>query len=91
MKRRFVIVEPSTACPFRVEGLQYIPERSHDDGLTLVLLHAVNLHKETFDVMLTHLLESDRPGSLKFKDAWCIGDFGSYLLSLDCLNHYFLR
>ncbi|KAF8634260.1 hypothetical protein AX17_004217 [Amanita inopinata Kibby_2008] len=71
MQRRRVLVGPSASSPFYVEGLQYIPDRSYDDGFTLIMFHAMNLHKETFEVLLTRLM-GDVHSSVKFRDAWCI-------------------
>ncbi|KAJ6604988.1 Alpha/beta hydrolase fold-1 [Mycena sp. CBHHK59/15] len=71
MKSHLHIVEPTpNSCPFRVEAIQYFPAVPCDDGLTLVFLHAMSLHKETFEPMLTHILGPD-PGG-KIQDVWCI-------------------
>ncbi|KIJ47855.1 hypothetical protein M422DRAFT_163533 [Sphaerobolus stellatus SS14] len=72
MQKHYVVVEPSSLCPFYVEGLRYIPARSSPHGFTLLLMHAMNLHKETFDSFLHALLEDNKITSLPIKDAWCI-------------------
>ncbi|KAL0945388.1 hypothetical protein HGRIS_000882 [Hohenbuehelia grisea] len=69
MDQRLVVVAPSHVCPFYVQALQYTPHDSHDDGVTLLLFHAMMLHKETYHTMLTSLLQV--PG-LRIKDVWCI-------------------
>ncbi|KAJ7115969.1 Alpha/beta hydrolase fold-1 [Mycena epipterygia] len=68
MKSQLHVSEPSSACPFRVEAVQYIPGSPCEDGLTLVFLHAMSLHKETFEPMLDHLLAV----STRIKDVWSI-------------------
>ncbi|KAF7356577.1 hypothetical protein MVEN_00991400 [Mycena venus] len=68
MKSQLYISEPSPSCPFRVEAVQYIPASPCEDGFTLVFLHAMSLHKETFEPMLDHLLAV----STKIKDVWSI-------------------
>ncbi|KAJ6590071.1 hypothetical protein DFH09DRAFT_1140820 [Mycena vulgaris] len=70
MKRSVFTLEPSGTYPFHVEAVQYIPEHSFDNGFTLVFLHAMNLHKETFEPMLLHLLKPT-PG-IRIRDVWCI-------------------
>lgn len=69
MKSQLHLSEPSPACPFRVEAVQYTPVSPCEDGLTLVFLHAMSLHKETFEPMLDHLLTV----STRVKDVWSIG------------------
>lgn len=73
MKQHTFIVPPSSITPFRVEVLRYIPERSYSDGLTLLFTHAMNLHKETYHVVLTHLLGEKAVSGLRIKDVWSIG------------------
>ncbi|KAJ6581531.1 Alpha/beta hydrolase fold-1 [Mycena capillaripes] len=68
MKSKVYISEPSPTCPFRVEALQYFPVSPCGDGLSLVFLHAMSLHKETFEPMLEHLLG----GSTRIKEVWSI-------------------
>ncbi|KAJ7890503.1 Alpha/beta hydrolase fold-1 [Mycena olivaceomarginata] len=68
MKSQLYTSEPSLICPFRVEAIQYIPVSSSEDGFTLVFLHAMSLHKETFEPMLEHLLAA----STTIKDVWSI-------------------
>ncbi|KAJ6461254.1 Alpha/beta hydrolase family-domain-containing protein [Mycena vitilis] len=70
MKRSLFSLNPSITCPFYVQALQYIPDNSSDTGLTLVFLHAVNLHKETYEVMLPHLLK--QTSGISIRDVWCI-------------------
>ncbi|KAF4586373.1 hypothetical protein EYR38_010649 [Pleurotus pulmonarius] len=77
MKCRTVTVPPSSASPFYVQALQYTPEPeySRDDGLTLILFHAMNLHKETFHGLVARVLEDptiNSEGGVKIKDIWCI-------------------
>ncbi|KIJ35040.1 hypothetical protein M422DRAFT_51654 [Sphaerobolus stellatus SS14] len=88
MQKHYVVVEPSPLCPFYVEGLQYIPAQSSPDGFTLLLMHAMNLHKETFDSFLYALMEDDKMASLLIKDAWCIDNPNSGRSSI--LNHKLL-
>ncbi len=78
MKCRTVTVPPSSSSPFYVQALQYTPEPeySRDDGLTLLLFHAMNLHKETFHGLVARVLEDkaiNSEGGVKIKDIWCIG------------------
>ncbi|KAJ7836529.1 Alpha/beta hydrolase fold-1 [Mycena leptocephala] len=68
MKSQLYVSEPSPTCPFRVEAVQYIPVSPCEDGLTLVFLHAMSLHKETFEPMLEHLLAT----VTTIKDVWSI-------------------
>ncbi|KAJ7864788.1 Alpha/beta hydrolase fold-1 [Mycena olivaceomarginata] len=68
MKSQLHVAEPSPTCPFRVEGVQYIPDSPCEDGFTLIFLHAMSLHKETFEPMLDHLLAS----STRIRDVWSI-------------------
>ncbi|KAJ7292701.1 alpha/beta-hydrolase [Mycena rebaudengoi] len=68
METRIHISEPTQSCPFRVAVSQHIPASSRDDGLTLVFLHAMSLHKETFEPMLQHLVGS----ASSIQDIWCI-------------------
>ncbi|KAJ7150512.1 hypothetical protein C8R43DRAFT_1006010 [Mycena crocata] len=65
-------LEPSPACPFHVEAIQYVPERSHRHGLTLIFLHATNAHKETFEPLVHHLFSSSRTRRVHIRDVWCI-------------------
>ncbi|KAJ7760593.1 Alpha/beta hydrolase fold-1 [Mycena metata] len=69
MKTKLNISEPSPTCPFRVEAAQYTPVTPEDDGLTLVFLHAMSLHKETFAPMIEHFLATTSTG---IKDVWSI-------------------
>lgn len=73
MQKHYFIVGPSTLCPFRVGALKYTPARSMDNSYTLTLLHAMNLHKETFDSFLSAFLGDTQNSSLPIKDVWCIG------------------
>lgn len=75
MKQHSFVVSPSGTCPFFVEALQYVPENSCPDGVTLLFLHAMNLHKETFHTVLRDLLDNRLLASdLKICDAWCLGE-----------------
>ncbi|KAF8216524.1 hypothetical protein K438DRAFT_1953452 [Mycena galopus ATCC 62051] len=74
MKSQLYIAEPSSICLFRVQGARHIPASLCDDGFTLVFLHAMSLHKETFEPMLEHLLAA----STQIKDVWCIGSATEY-------------
>ncbi|KAJ7043644.1 Alpha/beta hydrolase fold-1 [Mycena alexandri] len=69
MKTQVYISEPSPTCPFRVEAAQYTPVTPAGDGLTLVFLHAMSLHKETFAPMIDHFLAA---ASTSIKDVWSI-------------------
>lgn len=68
-----VLVDPSPACPFFVEALKYTPSSSYEDGYTFLMMHAINLHKETFHSFLKELLENPRNSDLRVKDVWVIG------------------
>ncbi|KAJ6518828.1 alpha/beta-hydrolase [Mycena sanguinolenta] len=68
MKSQLYISEPSANCPFRVEAVQHRPGSPCEDGFTLIFLHAMSLHKETFHPLLEHLLAA----STSIKDVWCI-------------------
>ncbi|KAJ7643231.1 Alpha/beta hydrolase fold-1 [Mycena rosella] len=72
MKRSVFTLNPRSdgPCPFHVEAVQYIPHESSDNGFTLIFLHAMNLHKETFEPMLLHLLK--QATAVRIKDVWCI-------------------
>ncbi|KAF5366585.1 hypothetical protein D9758_008935 [Tetrapyrgos nigripes] len=70
MKKQYVTVSPTSTCPFFVEAVRYEPERLVVNGFTLILLHAMNLHKETFSTLLQHLFEDS--GGNQVKEAWCI-------------------
>ncbi|KAF8870821.1 hypothetical protein BD779DRAFT_1680806 [Infundibulicybe gibba] len=73
MEQEYIAIDATASSPFRVEALHYTPEVSYDDGITFILLHAMNLHKETYHVLLKHLLGSrSSPPALRIKDAWCI-------------------
>ncbi|KAJ7180690.1 Alpha/beta hydrolase fold-1 [Mycena filopes] len=69
MKTQLYISEPSPASQFRVEGARYTPHTPRHDGFTLVFLHAMSLHKETFAPMIHHLLAATNTG---IKDVWTI-------------------
>ncbi|KAJ6591568.1 Alpha/Beta hydrolase protein [Mycena vulgaris] len=68
MKTQLHISDPSPACPFRVSAVQYTPASPCEDGATLVFLHAMSLHKETFAPMIEHLLAANP----MVKDVWSI-------------------
>lgn len=70
MQKRYVAVGPSIHCPFHVEALQYTPGQSMVNGYTLILLHAMSLHKETFDSFVLALLNDTQASSIR--DVWCI-------------------
>jgi len=70
MRRSVLTLKPERNCPFHVEAVQYIPDEPFDNGWTLILLHAMNLHKETFEPMLFHLLK--RTPGIQIRDVWCI-------------------
>ncbi|KAG6840637.1 hypothetical protein C0991_005402 [Blastosporella zonata] len=71
MQSRNFVVGPCFGCPFRTEALRFVPAQSYDDGLTLLLFHAMNLHKETFKLLITALLQNISP--VKIKEVWAIG------------------
>ncbi|PFH46942.1 hypothetical protein AMATHDRAFT_7234 [Amanita thiersii Skay4041] len=71
MRQRRVLLGPSSACQFYVEALQYVPQPSYEDGYTLVMFHAMNLHKETFEVLLEQMMEK-LPTSVRYREAWVI-------------------
>ncbi|KAF7371123.1 hypothetical protein MSAN_00747500 [Mycena sanguinolenta] len=73
MRRSVLTLKPiseGTTSPFHVGAIQYVPDESFDHGFTLILLHAVNLHKETFEPMLQHLLK--QTSRVQIRDVWCI-------------------
>ncbi|KAJ7496702.1 Alpha/beta hydrolase fold-1 [Mycena latifolia] len=70
MKRSLITMIPDGTCPFHVEAIHYIPDESFENGFTLIFLHAMNLHKETFEPMLLHLLK--QTSGVRIKDIWCI-------------------
>ncbi|KAJ6496423.1 Alpha/beta hydrolase fold-1 [Mycena sanguinolenta] len=73
MRRSVFTLKPNsegTTCPFHIGAIQYVPDESFDHGFTLVLMHAMNLHKETFEPMLHHLLK--RTSGVQIRDVWCI-------------------
>ncbi|KAJ7496724.1 Alpha/beta hydrolase fold-1 [Mycena latifolia] len=70
MKRSLFTSPPHGACPFNVEAVRYVPDDSFADGFTLVFLHAMNLHKETFEPMILHLLR--QTWGVRIRDIWCI-------------------
>ncbi|KAK7471137.1 hypothetical protein VKT23_002549 [Stygiomarasmius scandens] len=76
LKGQYVTVAPTSTCPFFVEAIRYVPESTDSSrqrrscGLTLILLHAMNLHKETYSLMIQHLFEDF--GGLDVKEAWSI-------------------
>ncbi|KAF7304590.1 hypothetical protein HMN09_00862100 [Mycena chlorophos] len=73
LHQRIHSLPPSSLCPFHVEAVQYLPARSHRDGLTLVFLHATNMHKEQYEVVLRHFFALDSSwAGLRIRDAWCI-------------------
>ncbi|KAJ7209582.1 hypothetical protein GGX14DRAFT_452073 [Mycena pura] len=63
MDSQLHVAEPSPTCPFRVEGVQYIPDSPCEDGFTLIFLHAMSLHK-----VANYLLAS----STRIRDVWSI-------------------
>ncbi|KAJ7247644.1 Alpha/beta hydrolase fold-1 [Mycena haematopus] len=92
MKSQLYISEPTPSCPFRVEGVQYIPGSPCEDGFTLIFLHAMSLHKETFQPLLEHLLAT----STRIKDVWSIDNpnhgrssvLNQKLLASSSYHHY---
>ncbi|KAG6810413.1 hypothetical protein H0H92_011974 [Tricholoma furcatifolium] len=70
MQTQVFTVEATSTCPFRTETIRFIPHESHEDGLTLLFFHAINLHKETFNLLITNLLNAVSP--LKINDVWAI-------------------
>ncbi|KAF7320973.1 hypothetical protein HMN09_00184100 [Mycena chlorophos] len=71
LQQRVHSLSPSSICPFHVEAVQYLPERSFRDGLTLIFLHATNMHKEQYEVVLKHFFAADGTG-VRIRDVWCI-------------------
>ncbi|KAG6915075.1 hypothetical protein DXG01_013570 [Tephrocybe rancida] len=70
MQSELFIIEPCFGCPFRTEAIRFVPSQSPEDGLTLLFFHAINLHKETFTLVITELLRKAPP--VKIKDVWAI-------------------
>ncbi|KAL0948561.1 hypothetical protein HGRIS_011121 [Hohenbuehelia grisea] len=76
--------------PILCRGTTVHPHDSHDNGLTFLLLHAMTLHTETFQPMVTSLLQEKNtvPG-LRIKDVWCIDNPNhgqSAVLNAELLN-----
>ncbi|KAF7350661.1 hypothetical protein MSAN_01626600 [Mycena sanguinolenta] len=89
MRRSVLTLKPNsegTASPFYVEAIQYVPEESFDHGFTLIFMHAVNLHKETFEPMLQHLFK--QTSGVRIRDVWCIENPNQGRSA--CLNHKLL-
>jgi hypothetical protein len=72
MKQTLYILEPSAHFLFEIQALQYVPDRPSSNGYTLVFLHSLNTHKETFEPMIYHLLR-ETPLGLRIRDVWSIG------------------
>ncbi|KAG6864825.1 hypothetical protein C0991_006917, partial [Blastosporella zonata] len=72
MQSQNITIEPSYGCPFRTEAIRIVPPRSYEDGLTLLFLHAVNLHKESLIPAISALLEETSP--VRIKDIWAMGE-----------------
>ncbi|KAJ7471609.1 Alpha/beta hydrolase fold-1 [Mycena galericulata] len=70
MKDTVYTLAPSSAYPFHIDAVQYVPEQSYSNGLTLLFLHATNTHKESYEPVLLHLLR--QPLRIRIRDAWCI-------------------
>ena len=77
MQPQCIIIQPCFDCAFRIETQRFVPHQSFDDGLTLLFFHAVNLHKETFTILITELMKVISP--VKIHDIWTIGECLSYL------------
>ncbi|KAH0586755.1 hypothetical protein H2248_007964 [Termitomyces sp. 'cryptogamus'] len=70
MRSQYFIIQPCFGCPFRTEAIRFVPHQSFDDGLTLLFFHAVNLHKETFTILITELMKIISP--VRIHDIWAI-------------------
>ncbi|KAK7033857.1 Alpha/beta hydrolase fold-1 [Favolaschia claudopus] len=70
MRHSVFTLTPCDSYPFYVQAIQYVPKESFDNGLTLIFLHAMNLHKETFEPMLRYLVK--QPPEIRIRDVWCI-------------------
>ncbi|KAL0960677.1 hypothetical protein HGRIS_005706 [Hohenbuehelia grisea] len=70
MQKHIAVASPSHLSPFQVEAAQYIPANSPRDGFTLVFLHAMGLHKETFETVISKLLQPSP--DLSIHDIWSI-------------------
>ncbi|KAJ7478704.1 Alpha/beta hydrolase family-domain-containing protein [Mycena galericulata] len=66
----YTLAPSSTTYPFHIDAVQYVPEQSYSNGLTLLFLHATNTHKESYEPVLLHLLR--QPLGIRIRDAWCI-------------------
>lgn len=78
------ILEPSNAYPLYVTAKRYRPatagDASHPGAITLILLHATSLHKETWEPTLKrvfNLATKDHHAGVNIREAWAI----------ECPNH----
>ncbi|KAF7354382.1 hypothetical protein MVEN_01127000 [Mycena venus] len=70
MKTTVYGLNPSVVFPFHVQAVQYVPESSWSNGLTLIFFHATGTHKESFEPVV-HCLFRD-PLAVHVRDVWCI-------------------
>ncbi|KAG6847486.1 hypothetical protein H0H93_007830, partial [Arthromyces matolae] len=68
----YFITEPSHSCPFRTEAIRFVPLESYEDGLTLLLFHAMNMHKETFTPLVDEFFKIVSTGSVRIREVWAI-------------------
>ncbi|KAI0031763.1 Alpha/beta hydrolase family-domain-containing protein [Vararia minispora EC-137] len=71
--------DPRPLFPFEVLGRQYPNERSLSGRFTLVLMHGISVHKETWEPVLQELfsIKGTKDGQNLVKEAW----------SIECPNH----
>jgi hypothetical protein len=63
--------------PFRVLGRRYINNRSPNGRYTLIFLHALSTHKETWEPVISHLFSIADGGyaDCLVREAWSIGQY----------------
>lgn len=79
------ILKPSTTYPLHITAKRYRPDKHLDDdskpgAITLVLLHATSLHKETWEPTLERMFDlavKDHHAHVNIREAW----------SIECPNH----
>ena len=67
--------DPRPEYPMKVLGNRYNSEWCHEDGITLVFMHAAGTHKETWEPIIEHIFDSEdiRLGRIQIREAWSIG------------------
>lgn len=77
--RERCVVDPRPAYPLQILGTRYYVNPQATDGYTLVFLHALGMHKETWEVTISSLLKiaSQRIASAQVRE----------IISLEIPNH----